>query len=251
MKRSIPLPGLRAIREARGIQQDALAGLAGCDEATVRKIQNGQMDASRQLAKNLATALGVTVEELEGKPTPRERALSIVEATGGVFYPLGEREPDFPIQFEVGLLLTSSQPLTIVGFECRLFRQGAGAERVFAWNQKPGRVIRAEVLMGTDGERSPSIRQGPSSFEINGAVVGIGGNFRDLITPHRCEAGSVVRLYYTRVCRPGPGERPWVYGGMPALECTAAILLEAETTPVLETWTLDCTDSTNEIVIRD
>ncbi|HEY9244540.1 MAG TPA: helix-turn-helix domain-containing protein, partial [Streptosporangiaceae bacterium] len=63
---------LRATRQARGYSQQQLAGMAGVSRQAVSAVEAGHSDPSLRVALALASALGVTVEELFGPqlPTP-------------------------------------------------------------------------------------------------------------------------------------------------------------------------------------
>ncbi len=63
---------LRAARQARGYSQQQLAGMAGVSRQAVSAVEAGHSDPSLRVALALASALGMTVEELFGPrmPTP-------------------------------------------------------------------------------------------------------------------------------------------------------------------------------------
>jgi putative molybdopterin biosynthesis protein len=63
---------LRAARQGRGYSQQQLAGMAGVSRQAVSAVEAGHSDPSLRVALALASALGVTVEELFGPmmPTP-------------------------------------------------------------------------------------------------------------------------------------------------------------------------------------
>jgi putative molybdopterin biosynthesis protein len=68
-----PEPGgarLRAMRLARGYSQQQLAGMAGVSRQAVSAVEAGHSDPSLRVALALASALGVTVEELFGPGIP-------------------------------------------------------------------------------------------------------------------------------------------------------------------------------------
>jgi transcriptional regulator with XRE-family HTH domain len=70
--RSIPLPGLAAHRRRRGLTQRQLGGLAGVAHTTVQQLESLKRGAYPQTMQKLATALGVTPEELlHGESTQR------------------------------------------------------------------------------------------------------------------------------------------------------------------------------------
>ena len=61
---------LRLARQARGISQEQLAGMAGVSRQAVSAIETGTTTPSLRLALALARALGLTVEETFGPGTP-------------------------------------------------------------------------------------------------------------------------------------------------------------------------------------
>ena len=61
---------LRALRQARGYSQQQLAGMAGVSRQAVSAVESGHSDPSLRVALALASALGVTVEELFGPGIP-------------------------------------------------------------------------------------------------------------------------------------------------------------------------------------
>ncbi len=68
-----PEPGgarLRMLRQARGYSQQQLAGMAGVSRQAVSAVEAGHSDPSLRVALALASALGVTVEELFGPGVP-------------------------------------------------------------------------------------------------------------------------------------------------------------------------------------
>ena len=57
---------LRLARQARGLSQQQLAGVAGVTRQAVSAVESGHSDPSLRVALGLARALGMTVEELFG-----------------------------------------------------------------------------------------------------------------------------------------------------------------------------------------
>ncbi|HET9898421.1 MAG TPA: substrate-binding domain-containing protein [Streptosporangiaceae bacterium] len=57
---------LRLARQARGFSQQQLAGMAGVSRQAVSAVESGQSDPSLRVALALASALGMTVDELFG-----------------------------------------------------------------------------------------------------------------------------------------------------------------------------------------
>jgi transcriptional regulator with XRE-family HTH domain len=62
--RSIPLPGLAVHRRRRGLTQRQLGELAGVAHTTVQQLESLSRGAYPQTMQKLATALGVSPEEL-------------------------------------------------------------------------------------------------------------------------------------------------------------------------------------------
>jgi molybdate-binding protein/DNA-binding XRE family transcriptional regulator len=58
---------LRMARQTRGLSQQQLAGMAGITRQAVSAVESGHSDPSLRVALALASALGVTVEELFGR----------------------------------------------------------------------------------------------------------------------------------------------------------------------------------------
>jgi putative molybdopterin biosynthesis protein len=61
---------LRLARQARGLSQQQLAGMAGVSRQAVSAVESGVSDPSLRVALALAHALGMTVEELFGRGSP-------------------------------------------------------------------------------------------------------------------------------------------------------------------------------------
>jgi putative molybdopterin biosynthesis protein len=75
---------LRLARQARGLSQQQLAGMAGITRQAVSAVESGHSDPSLRVALSLARALGVTVEALFGPGDPADPVLARpVAATGG------------------------------------------------------------------------------------------------------------------------------------------------------------------------
>lgn len=62
--RSTPLPRLRELRQSRGLSQRALAEKAGVSIGTVYRLENGLRGAYPSSVRRLASALGVSTQEL-------------------------------------------------------------------------------------------------------------------------------------------------------------------------------------------
>jgi transcriptional regulator with XRE-family HTH domain len=70
--RSTPLPGLAAHRRRRGLTQRQLGELSGVAHTTVQRLESLKRGAYPQTMQKLATALGVSSEELlHGESTQR------------------------------------------------------------------------------------------------------------------------------------------------------------------------------------
>ena len=67
---------LRLARQARGLSQQQLAGVAGVTRQAVSAVESGHSDPSLRVALSLARALGMTVEELFGPGDPGDPVLA-------------------------------------------------------------------------------------------------------------------------------------------------------------------------------
>jgi molybdate-binding protein/DNA-binding XRE family transcriptional regulator len=67
---------LRMARQARGLSQQQLAGMAGVTRQAVSAVESGNSDPSLRVALSLASALGVTVEALFGPGDPADPVLA-------------------------------------------------------------------------------------------------------------------------------------------------------------------------------
>ena len=67
---------LRLARQARGLSQQQLAGVAGVTRQAVSAVESGHSDPSLRVALSLARALGVMVEELFGPGDPGDPVLA-------------------------------------------------------------------------------------------------------------------------------------------------------------------------------
>src|ERR1700759_1665839 len=75
---------LRLARQARGLSQQQLAGVAGVTRQAASAVESGHSDPSLRVALGLARALGMTVEELFGPGDPADPVLAQpVAAVGG------------------------------------------------------------------------------------------------------------------------------------------------------------------------
>src|SRR5512142_258725 len=67
---------LRLARQARGLSQQQLAGVAGVTRQAVSAVESGHSDPSLRVALGLARALGMTVEDLFGPGDPGDPVLA-------------------------------------------------------------------------------------------------------------------------------------------------------------------------------
>ena len=67
---------LRLARQARGLSQQQLAGVAGVTRQAVSAVESGHSDPSLRVALGLARALGMTIEELFGPGHPGDPVLA-------------------------------------------------------------------------------------------------------------------------------------------------------------------------------
>ena len=76
--------GLRLARQARGLSQQHLAGMAGVSRQAVSAVESGHSDPSLRVALALSRALGMTVEDLfgPGEPADPVQARPIAQAGG-------------------------------------------------------------------------------------------------------------------------------------------------------------------------
>lgn len=76
----MPLPGLRALKNASGLSWGQLALLCGLNSRAISSYANGVNNAGTEAAERIARALGTTVEALRELPAEGP-ALDTVEAT--------------------------------------------------------------------------------------------------------------------------------------------------------------------------
>lgn len=62
--RSVALPGLRVLRQSKGLTQRELARLAGVSTGTVYRLESGRRGAYPVSVRKLASALGVSPGDL-------------------------------------------------------------------------------------------------------------------------------------------------------------------------------------------
>jgi putative molybdopterin biosynthesis protein len=76
---------LRLARQARGLSQQQLAGVAGVTRQAVSAVESGHSDPSLRVALALTRALGMTVEELFGPGDPADPVLArpVAPTSGG------------------------------------------------------------------------------------------------------------------------------------------------------------------------
>jgi molybdate-binding protein/transcriptional regulator with XRE-family HTH domain len=94
---------LRLARQARGLSQQQLAGMAGVSRQALSAVESGHSDPSLRVALALARALGVTVEELFGPaavaPVVQARAVAPLGGKGArvTLAPVGEELVALPL----------------------------------------------------------------------------------------------------------------------------------------------------------
>lgn len=71
---------VRDIRKARGLSQAQLAELAGLNQATVSKVERGEMNVTLEVIDAIAAALGVEPVQLFDLPDLHARALAAINA---------------------------------------------------------------------------------------------------------------------------------------------------------------------------
>jgi DNA-binding XRE family transcriptional regulator len=64
LKRSVPLPGLRAARQRAALTQRELGTLAGASKGTIWELEVGRRGAYPRTVRRLAEALGTKVADL-------------------------------------------------------------------------------------------------------------------------------------------------------------------------------------------
>ena len=74
---------LRLARQARGLSQQQLAGMAAVTRQAVSAVESGHSDPSLRVALALSRALGLTVEELFGPGDPADPVLAQPVASAG------------------------------------------------------------------------------------------------------------------------------------------------------------------------
>jgi putative molybdopterin biosynthesis protein len=96
--------GLRLARQARGLSQQQLAMMAGVSRQAISRIESGASDPSLRVAFTLASALGMTIEELFGAGEPVDPVLARpVTPLGGqgarvTLAPVGDGYVALPLQ---------------------------------------------------------------------------------------------------------------------------------------------------------
>ena len=104
---------LRLARQARGLSQQQLAGMAGVSRQAVSAVESGSCDPSLRVAMALAQALGMTVEEVFGPaaPPPEVRARPVARLGGA-----GARAAVAPVGDSLVALPLAGDTATRAGF---------------------------------------------------------------------------------------------------------------------------------------
>lgn len=72
------MQNLKRIRNDRHLSQAQLAEVAGVNQATISKLENGTANATVDMVERIAAALGVTEAELFGLPELQRRILDAI-----------------------------------------------------------------------------------------------------------------------------------------------------------------------------
>ncbi len=111
---------LRLARQARGFSQQQLAGMARVSRQAVSAVESGQSDPSLRVALALASALGMTVDELFGAegaiPTVTARLINAASRPRGEAAEPGERVTLAPIGESFVALPLAGQTASRAGF---------------------------------------------------------------------------------------------------------------------------------------
>jgi molybdate-binding protein/DNA-binding XRE family transcriptional regulator len=104
---------LRLARQARGLSQQQLAGMAGVSRQAVSAVESGNCDPSLRVALALAQALGLTVEEVfgPGDPPAEVRARPVARLGGA-----GARAAVAPVGESLVALPLAGDTATRAGF---------------------------------------------------------------------------------------------------------------------------------------
>jgi transcriptional regulator with XRE-family HTH domain len=76
---NLPMQHLSRIRKAKRLTQTRLAEAAGCNQATISKLERGDKNVTLDLIERIARVLGVAPWELFGIDELRQRYLSALE----------------------------------------------------------------------------------------------------------------------------------------------------------------------------
>ena len=170
---------LRLARQARGLSQQQLAGVAGVTRQAVSAVESGHSDPSLRVALGLARALGMTVEELFGPGDLGDPVLARpVAAVGGpasrvALATVGDTFVALPLHADTAARLgfspagglvasSSSAPAGVSRRGARTVEPGAGAaHRATAADRRGGR-LRSGAAAARDAARparpAPGVR---------------------------------------------------------------------------------------------
>src|SRR5689334_18038156 len=149
---------LRLARQARGLSQQQLAGVAGVTRQAVSAVESGHSDPSLRVALGLARALGMTVEELFGPGEPGDPVLA---------------QPIAPVSAPGSRVALATVGDTFVALPldadlaARLGFGAAGGLTV-----RGGGTQRAQGAQGTQGAQGAQGIAGGSGVEVAGRPIG-------------------------------------------------------------------------------
>jgi transcriptional regulator with XRE-family HTH domain len=145
---------LRLARQARGLSQQQLAGMAAVTRQAVSAVESGQSDPSLRVALALAVALGMTVEELFGSqaagPTVTARLVAGA-STPDLLGASGRRVTLAPIGESLVALPLSGPTVSRAGFVA------AGGLIAGQGGARPGLATGGEVEVGPIGPPRPTL----------------------------------------------------------------------------------------------
>ncbi|WP_434286273.1 helix-turn-helix domain-containing protein [Celeribacter sp. SCSIO 80788] len=74
------MKNLKALRQKKGLSQVQLAEAAGCNQATIAKIERGTANPTLHVIEGIAAALKVSPAVLFGIPELQQRAIVVLES---------------------------------------------------------------------------------------------------------------------------------------------------------------------------